>query len=756
MTPSFLLEDAIRLDDLFERYRNRPALIADSASRSFGDVEERLYSVLAHLQDAGVRKGNSVALHGANSELHLYLFLASWMMDFLYIPLDFKAPLSALLSDTPVDFLVTDTRSQMVDKCIVVSPDKLLSGCLIESGMTLPGGFHNTPPSAIPFDQEACAIFTSGSTGHPRGIVHTVGNYLFSALGTNEFIGLESFDRWLLSLPLFHVGGVLIWVRTLLAGATCILPDPHVNLDNAIRQHRPTVISLVPAQLIRLIENDEMISIMRNMKTIMLGGAPSPGWLINKSINLGLPIMPTYGCTESCAQVTGVVRGSSRHAYHTTGKVLPYRDIRISDNGIILLGGKTLFKRYLHEPVASSFDSNGFFKTADSGRFDDKGNVIISGRTDGVFISGGENIAPQEIEQALLKLDGVITAIVVPAPHREFGLTPWAFVETLESFNEKDMLDNLRKHMPGYKLPKRIIRLSPDHLQGKMKVGREKLTELARSLACDSENMSQSITLHYEETGAADAPALVFLHGFMGQAQNWKIIMDLLADSFRCIAFDLPGHGASLFSASDRLNKLRDMEDTARLILEDLDTLGVERFALYGYSMGGRIAQHIAIAAPERIACLILESASFGIADLSVRKERLKNDQSLLSQIKTQDDFRIFLDNWYNMSLFQTLPGTAHLQNLIEDKVRHPVAEFQRALNLLSVGGHDFLAEKLAACRIPIHYFCGEKDEAYCQTANETQKALPAMTVTIVPNASHNISLQYPQEIARAIGEILI
>lgn len=198
------------------------------------------------------------------------------------------------------------------------------------------------------------------------------------------------------------------------------------------------------------------------------------------------------------------------------------------------------------------------------------------------------------------------------------------------------------------------------------------------------------------------------------------------------------------------------MEDTACLILEDLDTLGVERFALYGYSMGGRIAQHIAIAAPERIACLILESASFGIADLSVRKERLKNDQSLLSQIKTQDDFRIFLDNWYNMSLFQTLPGTAHLQNLIEDKVRHPVAEFQRALNLLSVGGHDFLAEKLAACRIPIHYFCGEKDEAYCQTANETQKALPAITVTIVPNASHNISLQYPQEIARAIGEILI
>jgi len=754
MKPSFILENSIRLDLLFQTHRNHPALTTSNVTRSFGEVKEILGAVLDNLHDAGVRKGHSVAVHGANSELHLYLFLASWLMDFLYIPLDFKAPLSALLSDTPVDFLVADYRTQSNEKYIVLHPGRILIACHeadVHSPVFSDQG-HNTQCPAIPFDQEAGVIFTSGSTAKPRGIVHTVGNYVYSALGTNEFIGLDASDRWLLSLPLFHVGGVLIWVRTLLAGCACILPESLQNLEISIRQHHPTVLSLVPAQLIRLIENDEMIPILKNMKTIMLGGAPSPGWLIDKSLNLGLPVMPTYGCTESCAQITGVAKDSARTAYATAGRILPYRNIRIDNDGAVRIGGKTLFKRSLHEPDVNPLDSDGFFKTADNGTIDEQGNLVICGRVDGIFISGGENISPQEIENALLKLDGIITAIVVPVPHREYGLTPWAFVETSASFDEKSILDRLRKKLPGYKLPKRIIHLTPDDRKGKMKYSREDLTHLARRI---TEGKPQA-HLHYEQAGPLDAPVIVFLHGFMGKAQSWKIIMDLLAGSFRCIAFDLPGHGSSLFRTNDYLKQLQGMEDTARLILQDLDILGVKRFTLYGYSMGGRIAQHMAMAAPDRVNHLILESASFGIADLNERAERLKKDKSLFSGIQTPEKFRTFLNNWYKMPLFQTLPGTAHVQTLIDDKVHHPAAEYQQALNILSVGQHDFLAQKLAGCRIPVYYFCGEGDKAYCQTAKQVQKVLPAMTVKIFPNASHNISIQFPKEIARAIYEILI
>lgn len=744
MKPSFILENAIHVGRLFQTYRDHPALITTDGRQSFADVEKKLQNIIVNLKSTGIRKGSVVAVHQPNSELHLYLFLASWMMDFLYIPLDFKAPLAGLLPDTPVDFLIMDPQTQTDAKCVVVRPEKLLIAC----NETKEIAIYPT----IPFQQETSAIFTSGSTGRPRGIIHTVGNYIYSALGTNEFIGLDSSDRWLLSLPLFHVGGALIWVRTLLAGAACIMPGSLQKLENAISLHGPTVISLVPAQLIRLIENREMFSLLKGMKTIMLGGAPSPDWLIDRSLDLGLPIMPTYGCTESCAQATGVAKGSKRRDYHTSGRVVPYRDIRVAHDGIIMLGGKTLFKRYLHEPDANPLDQDGFFKTADSGIIDDQGNLVIHGRTDGVFISGGENISPQEIEKVLLQQDGIITAMVVPVPHKEFGLTPWAFVETAGPVDEKDLLDRLRQNLPGYKLPKRIIRLTADDRQGKMKYSRKALTHLA----CRMARGLAPTQLHYEEAGPPEAPVIIFLHGFMGNAQSWKTIMELLAGHFRCIAFDLPGHGASLFSTNDRLKQLQGMEDTARLILEDLDVIGMQRFALYGYSMGGRIAQHIALAASERIAHLILESASFGIADLRARTERLQKDRSLLSGIKTPDDFRIFLNNWYHMPLFRTLPGTEQLLTLIEDKIHHPVTEFQQALNLLSVGAHDFLAEKLAACNIPLHYFCGEQDMAYRQTVDHIKTHLPGMTVRIFQNASHNISIQYPQEIARTIREILI
>ena len=262
--------------------------------------------------------------------------------------------------------------------------------------------------------------------------------------------------------------------------------------------------------------------------------------------------------------------------------------------------------------------------------------------------------------------------------------------------------------------------------------------------------------LHYEESGPSDAPVLVFLHGFMGQAESFRIIMETLSDAFRLIAFDLPGHGSSLFSKIDRLSHLRGMEDTAALLLEDLEALGIRRFSLYGYSMGGRIAQHVAIAAPYRIDRLILESASFGIADAPERAQRWKRDQILMADIKTPEDFRAFLADWYALPLFRTLRGTSCLTDLIENKINHPIAEYHRALQLLSVGGHSFLAGALAECQIPVFYFCGSEDEAYRQTARQIKTLLPDMTVKIFENASHNIHIQYPQEICRAIREILI
>ncbi len=478
MKPPFLQNESIDLERLFEEYRENPALVTPEGTRTFGEIRKRLGIVIANLEKAGIRKGDSVALHGENSELHLHLFLAAWVMGFLYLPLDFKAPLGSLLETAPFDFLVTSDDAPPSSDFAVLHPEQLLPK---DSDTDFQP--DSQPWPAIPFSQEASAIFTSGSTGKPRGIVHTVGNYVYSALGTNEFIGLEPADRWLLSLPLFHVGGALIWVRTLLSGSTCILPERLRRIDTAVLAHSPSALSLVPTQLIRFLASEEIVSVLQKTKAIQLGGAPLPAWLIEKALDLGIPVMPTYGSTESCTQATGVARGSGRKAYFTAGRPIPYREVRIAEDGTILLGGKTLFSRYLDKPPKPLVPGNRIFSTADFGYLDPEGNLVVLGRKDGIFISGGENISPFEIENALLRLDSVVTAIAVPVPDREYGLVPWAFVEMPGPFNEAEMLVALKSRLPGYKVPKRILLMEHRDKEEKLKYSREALAKQAGEIA---------------------------------------------------------------------------------------------------------------------------------------------------------------------------------------------------------------------------------------------------------------------------------
>lgn len=475
MRPAFLSTRSLHMEELFAAYRENPALISSSGSHTFGEIRERLRGVIYHLKRAGVRRGDRVALHEENGELHLYLFLASWVIGFLYMPLNFKAPLDTLLENGAIDFLVTaDAAPRSVDAAILRSADLRAP---------LPAAADRLPWPAIPFGREASVVFTSGSTGKPRGLVHTVGNYLYSALGTNEFIGLGPSDRWLASLPLFHVGGILIWVRTLLAGGASILPENLRAVEQAIRGRRPSVVSLVPAQLIRFLESAETVCALREARTILLGGAPSPAWLIEKALDFGLPIMPTYGATESCAQLTGVRRGAERRAYFTAGQPLPYREIRVTPAGTIRIGGKTLFCRYIEENRDKSPGRSRFFDTADTGEIDAAGNLVVLGRRDGMFISGGENIHPFEIENQLLALPGIEAAIVAPAPHREFGMVPWAFVEIAGPLDQAAIIARLKTRLPPYKVPKRIIRLEPQRKGGQLKQSRTELASLAAAMA---------------------------------------------------------------------------------------------------------------------------------------------------------------------------------------------------------------------------------------------------------------------------------
>ncbi len=332
----------------------------------------------------------------------------------------------------------------------------------------------------LDLDAPATIVFTSGSTGTPKAAMHTLGNHYYNALGSNENIALGSGDRWLHSLPLYHVGGLSIVFRCLISGAAIALPEPGAPIGREISRCGATHVSLVATQLLRLLREDE--AALEGLKAILLGGSAMPASLVREASSRGLPVHTSYGLTEMASQVTTTPPGASPDVLRTSGKVLPYRELAISEEGEILVRGETLFAGYVGEngEVERPLDSEGWFHTRDIGELDEEGCLRVTGRRDNMFISGGENIQPEEIEAALCRLGGVEQAVVVPVPDEEFGERPVAFVRTADGEVSAERLAGaLGEVLPRFKIPVAFYGWPEDAASG-MKVDRKFFRELAR------------------------------------------------------------------------------------------------------------------------------------------------------------------------------------------------------------------------------------------------------------------------------------
>ena len=307
-------------------------------------------------------------------------------------------------------------------------------------------------PTDIPLERPATIIFTSGSTGSPKAALHTFGNHYYSALGSNTNIALRPGDRWLHSLPLYHVGGLSILFRCLLAGATVALPQQGTPLGEAIADLGATHVSLVSTQLLRLLREDAELG---GLEAVLMGGGPVPPSLVDEARARGLPIYTSYGLTEMASQVTATLPGAPLEKLRTAGRVLPHREISISEGGEILVRGETLFAGYVGgEKIERSLDADGWFPTGDLGEVDESGYLRVLGRRDNLFVSGGENIQPEEIEEALAGLEGVEAVVVVPVPDPEFGHRPVAFVRAAgDAVTPENLARALESILPRFKMP---------------------------------------------------------------------------------------------------------------------------------------------------------------------------------------------------------------------------------------------------------------------------------------------------------------
>lgn len=416
------------------------ALITPEKKWSYTELNGAVAALSSHLREQGIGEGSRVAFIAHSTPATIILFFALFRIGAIACPLSFRIPSSQ----------------------ISIHLQKLAATHFLNEQPILP---PLEQEGKISLHQLATFIFTSGSSGSPKVACHSFFNHYSNARAALTPLQIKEDSRWLLSLPLFHVGGIAILFRCFTAGAAIVLTTSPIA--TALSEFSITHLSLVPTQLFRLVREP----VFHVLKCLLLGGAPASTALMEQARAAGFPLFSTYGMSEMSSMVT--ILGTS----HAASEWI------LAQDGEIFVKGDALFQGYWdpEKEVVSRPDCSGWFPTKDLGKIDAEGKLEWIGRKDRQFISGGENIQPEEIEAVLMSIGSIRNATIVPKADLEFGMRPVAFIDdptyTLESLREI-----LKEHLPSFKHPIQLHLYPKEMLDQGMKLTPSRLLEYLESL----------------------------------------------------------------------------------------------------------------------------------------------------------------------------------------------------------------------------------------------------------------------------------
>ncbi len=425
------------------------------------------------LRDQGVKKDDRLMVLTTCSLDTIILMVACLRSQIIFCPLNPLFPEKRIVEygrNIGASWLVSG--GEQVDKAV---------GCMIVVSRPAKAVEARIPEKKLTIDAETVMdlVATSGTTGVPKAVAHSYYNHFYSAVGSQQVIPLTGNDSWLLSLPLFHVGGLAIVFRSLLAGACMWLYQKTVPLSHFLKKASITHLSLVNTQLYRLLEIESADLFGLGVRYILLGGGVASPGLVKKAQSQGVRVLTTYGMTEMSSQVcTGEPVFNKTTV--SSGSVLSYRELRLAADGEILVKGKPLALGYYKEGSLIPFvDNEGWYHTGDRGEWF-AGQLLVKGRMDNMMISGGENIHPEEIEQALMGLPEIIQAVVVAVGNKEFGQRPIAYVQTTSGLlDELFTKHQLEGKIAKFKIPDRVLLFPESDVYSGIKVNRRLFQQLA-------------------------------------------------------------------------------------------------------------------------------------------------------------------------------------------------------------------------------------------------------------------------------------
>lgn len=440
-------------------------------------------ALVDEFEKRGINKGTRIGIYLSNQAVYVALIHALARVGAVAVPLNIRLTESELkwqIQQSQCEFLVCNQDFFLSGSELIGSEERIL----VSDDFSTPQPIPVRTRSQLEPDSVQGIFFTSGTTGSPKGAMLTFANHHASALASAERLSVDARDRWLLTMPLYHIGGMSIVFRAAIYGITIGL---HSGFDagavhHALTNENITHVSLVPTMLHRLLEKYPDFKPSPSLRAILLGGASAPASLLEKALALNLPIALTYGLTETASQVATSTPEQTRAKPGSVGKPLSGTIIDIVDEsdkslpngeiGEIVVNGGTVMQGYLDNDRPDRFwKPVRSIHTGDIGYLDSDGDLWVLTRRTDLIVSGGENIYPEEVERALMKHPVVSEACVVGVPDPEWGQSVAAAVVLREPCNGENLIQFLRGQVAGYKVPMQILFVEslPHTASGKLK-----------------------------------------------------------------------------------------------------------------------------------------------------------------------------------------------------------------------------------------------------------------------------------------------
>ena len=454
---------------LWERARREPnklALLCEGVTLSFAELEQRAELATARLAGLGVRAGDRVALVMDSSVRTVELIHAAQRIGAALVPINTRlapAEIAALLRVARPRILVYDLRYRDTVESLGGAAPRL-----VEAHAEFDALEADALPAIAPVSAEAVhtIIFTSGTTGTPKGAMLTNGNHFASAIASRANLGAEPSDVWLDMLPLYHVGGLSIILRSAIDGASVVLErgfDAR-RANSAIRTHAATLVSVVATMLTRVLDDNGDRRYPATLRCVLTGGGPVATALVERALRLGVPVAPTYGLTETASQVVTALPEEAPVRPASCGRPLPGVSIKIANadaagRGEVLVRAPAVMAGYLDDEGATrAAIRDGWLYTGDIGHFDEAGYLYIDDRRSDLIVTGGENVYPAEVEAVLLAHSMVAEAGVYGCADPLWGHRVEAAVVLRDSASVGD--GELRQwcsvRLAGFKVPRTI------------------------------------------------------------------------------------------------------------------------------------------------------------------------------------------------------------------------------------------------------------------------------------------------------------